>query len=115
MRGEAGVGRGDQAPVKPAFLDARLVARQQHDPLAVRIERVGDPPHPVVGGEPQFLHVGVLRVRQGVGVGPSQCRAFAGEDFETGEELVLYGLRQVVELRVELLGKLDLPRHRGNL
>lgn len=92
------IGNRDQLTVKPAFLDASLVASDQQYCLAVRIEGKSHAPDTVVGIEPQLLHIGMLRSVKRIDLGSAKCRSKLLQHCRPSQQLVLYGLGELIEL-----------------
>jgi hypothetical protein len=64
---------------------------------------------------PQFLHVGVLRGRYGVHMGPAQCRAEAPKQVYLGPHIYLLGFGQTVPPSAEFIRKLYFPFLQRNI
>src|SRR5258708_5494947 len=62
---------GDELLVKSPFAYSRLVARQQQNGMALRIEGKGYAPYAIGGIKSQFFHICVARFVQRVNAGPS--------------------------------------------
>ncbi|KQB12966.1 hypothetical protein AP071_06110 [Rhodobacter capsulatus] len=103
------IGPRDQLLVEALLAHARLVPADKQDRLPVGIEC--DAPYAVSSVTAQFLHVRMLRPGQGVGMRSSECRPLAFQKECAGQNRVLNLRWECVELRFELLGKRNRPRH----
>lgn len=97
------VSLANQIPIEAPLAYPRLIARNEQDRFLLGIEGECNSPHSIVRIEPQFLHVGVSRALQRIYSGPPCSRAKRLDYFRLGQQLVLYGFRQSIELGFELI------------
>jgi hypothetical protein len=69
----------DQPFVEPLFRNAGFIASDKQNRRSNRVESEGNTSDAVRSVEPQFLHIGMLRVLQCIRVGSAQMRAKLGK------------------------------------
>ena len=101
----------DQLTVEPVLADARFVAGNKQDRLALGIEGKGHPPFAICRAEAQLLHVCMARSGQRVSARPPQLRPEALEKVRQRQNLRPDVFIQRVELRLKLVADLNDPAH----
>ncbi len=88
---------------------ARLVAANEQNSCAARIERIQNPIWMAFVLDAKFAHIGKIGAMYRVGVGPRKGRALFSEEINRKAHIVLRVLGQPVPPLSELVGELDFP------
>lgn len=100
MRCEASISDADQFLVESTLARAFFIPSDEHDGMPLSVECEGKAPKPVEP-KPKLFHVRKRRTVEGVDVRTPERRPELPQDTETRQELVLDGLRQRAEFRLE--------------
>lgn len=86
MLGKPQIRLCDQGPVEALLAHARFVACYKDDSLSFGIEGEGRSPFAIAALEPQFLHIGVFRSLERVGVRPAKLGTVIGQQPGGGDQ-----------------------------
>jgi hypothetical protein len=111
MRVKSLIGFGYETLVELLFAATCFVAADEEDGVSLRIEGERYTPHAASGVKPQLLHIRVTATLQSVHVWAPELGPEPFQEFGVREHCVLYDRWQYVELGVEILVKLNQPRH----
>lgn len=111
MSAEAIVSPSNQIPIKLPLTDTGLVATDQQNSPASRIEGERHSPFPSGRAEAQLFHVGVFRSLQRVDTRPPELRSKLLKQSGQRQNLILDSFRQPIEFGFELISNLNRPRH----
>jgi hypothetical protein len=98
----------------PAIV-SRLVAADQQNGNAARIEGKKRAVRPSAMLSSQLLHIRIPRRRNHVSMRPSQTRPALTEKVDAGSDVFLFRFAESIPPSLELIGELDFPCHVRNI